>query len=79
MAYTWTPPRLQVGEIAKFYDHRGNLKVGECCLIETRYTRAGVAWHSYSMLATGHRRRTCISESNLILPAHRKKRRHAKT
>ena len=65
--YSWTPPILRKGDTdVHFIDHRGNIKIGECLHIETKYGNNGEARHSYNLRADGNQSGIWISENNLI-------------
>ncbi len=81
--YVWSPPLLRRGDIADYYDHRGNLKHGECMWIETHYSQLHgegphIAYHIYDMRGDGHERRTIVGEKQIIGGSDRDSKRSSK-
>lgn len=66
MSYKWTPPKIVVGDYAKFIDRYETIRMGMCVQVTTRYTHKWVAYHEYEMQVSGRSRRMHITDYDLL-------------
>ena len=53
--YRWTAPKFKVGQRVTFRWNDRNIRVGEIYELDTHYDHTGEAWHSYRVMADGHK------------------------
>lgn len=64
--YSWSPPKLFVGQGGEFIDHRGIARVGSCDFVETKYRQDGSHFHIYAMRQPGHKRAQWVGDKSII-------------